>query len=98
MGYSYHRSRTDDNQSEIIKALRDLGAVVTDCSSLRKAFDLLVGYRGKLHIIEVKDGSKPKSQRKLTEGETKCKESFERVGVPYNVVESVEDAINLVCG
>lgn len=89
-------ARTDENQSEIVYALRKIGATVLITSNIKNAFDVLVGYRGKLYIVEIKDGSKPPSQKRLTEGELKCKESFERVGVSYNVVESVEEAIELV--
>lgn len=89
-------ARVDANQTEIVTALRRVGATVQITSQLKNAFDLLVGYNGKLFIVEVKDGNKPKSARKLTSGELKCKESFERVGVSYHIVKSVEDALNLI--
>lgn len=89
-------AKVDSNQKEIVAALRKRGAVVLITSQLKNAFDLLVGYNGSLYIVEVKDGAKPKSQRKLTEGELKCKKAFESVGVTYHVIESVEDAIELI--
>ena len=76
--------------------LRKLGAVVLITSQLKNAFDLLVGYNGQLYIVEVKDGKKPPSARKLTTGELQCKERFESVGVKYHVVNSVEEAIELI--
>lgn len=89
-------AKTDSNQLEIVKALRNIGAFVLVTSQLKNAFDVLVGYRGKLFIIEIKDGNKPPSQRKLTEGELKCKQGFESVSVPYHVVNSVDEAIELI--
>lgn len=89
-------ARVDSNQPEIIAALRKLGAAVLVTSQLKNAFDILVGFRSQLWIMEIKDGSKPPSQRKLTSGEQKCKIGFESVGVSYNVVESVGEAIALI--
>lgn len=89
-------AKVDSNQSEIVAMLRKRGAVVLITSQLKNAFDLLVGYNGKLYIVEVKDGNKPPSARKLTAGELQCKERFERVGVKYYVVSSVEEAIELI--
>ena len=89
-------AKVDENQSVIVKALRRIGCTVLITSQLKNAFDLLVGYDGKLFIMEVKDGEKPPSQRKLSEGEQKCADDFERVNVPYNVVNSIDEAVELV--
>lgn len=86
----------DRNQSEIVAALRKIGATVLITSQLKNAFDILVGYSGELFIVEIKDGEKPPSAKKLTEGELKCKQNFNRAGVLYHVVESVDEAIKLV--
>ena len=89
-------ARTDANQTEIIKAFRRMGAVVLPTHQLKNAFDCLVAFQGRLYIVEIKDGNKPPSARKLTEGELLCKSKFESVGVKYNVVESIDDAIKLL--
>lgn len=89
-------AKVDRNQSEIVSALRKVGAVVVITSQLKNCFDLLVAYRGKLHIMEVKDGLLPPSARKLTDGELKCKESIESVGCKYNVVLSADEAIKII--
>ena len=73
-----------------------MGAVVIHTHMLKNAFDILVMYRGKTHLVEIKDGSKSPSKRKLTPGEEKCKSEVESVGVKYNVVESIDQAIELV--
>ncbi len=89
-------SKKDSNHAEIVKTLRAIGAHVQDVSQLKNCFDILVGYRGRLFIMEVKDGKKPPSARQLTPGEMKCKQDFERVGVTYHIVLSVEQAIEIV--
>lgn len=89
-------AKVDSNQPEIVKVLRTMGATVLLLHQVKNAFDILVGYRGKLFIMEIKDGNLPPSARKLTTGELKCKIDFERVGVPYNVATSVKEAIEII--
>ena len=89
-------ARVDANQKEIVEGLRKLGAYVLITSQLKNAFDILVGYNSELYIMEIKDGSKPETQRHLTEGELKCMEGFNKVGVKYYVINSLEEAISLL--
>lgn len=89
-------ARVDANQAEIVAVLRKLGAVVILTSQLKNAFDFIVCYRGQTYLCEVKDGTKPPSARKLTEGEMKCKEAVESVGVKYHVIESVTQALEML--
>lgn len=61
------RARTDDNQTDIVRTLRHVGAYVVSMASIGGGVpDLLVGFRGKTYLLEVKDGDKPKCQQKLT--------------------------------
>jgi len=89
-------AKVDRNQPEIVKALRKVGATVLITSQLKNAFDILVGFRGKLYICEIKDGEKPPSARKLSEGEQKCKAAFESVGVKYHVINSIDEALEMI--
>ena len=67
-----HRGRTDGTQTEIVKALRKLGATVAVTSALGDGFpDLVVGWRGVNHLVEVKNGSLSPSKRELTPDEEK---------------------------
>lgn len=62
--------RIDDNQREIVKTFRGLGASVQILSDLGKGCpDLLIGIFGKNYLIEVKNGNKPPSGQRLTEKE-----------------------------
>ena len=65
-------ARTDDNQQQIVKQLRQLGCSVAITSMIGKGFpDLVIGYKNKNFLVELKDGSKPKSQKGLTMDEAK---------------------------
>lgn len=60
-------AKIDANQKEIVAALRKLGASVSSTATIGKGFpDLIVGFRGVNYLLEVKTGSKPPSERKLT--------------------------------
>ena len=61
------RARVDDNQKEIVKALRSVGATVMHLHGVHGgAPDILCGYKGVNYCLELKDGEKPPSKRKLT--------------------------------
>lgn len=62
-------ARTDANHYTIIKAFEQMGCTVKDVHQLALGFDLLVGYGGLTMPVEVKDGDKPLSARKMTKNE-----------------------------
>lgn len=60
--------KIDANQTEVVAALRSAGATVQSLAAVGGGVpDLLVGYKNHTILMEVKDGQKPPSQRKLTE-------------------------------
>ena len=62
--------RVDANQKEIVNKLRAIGASIQDLSMVGKGCpDILVGFRCKNYLFEIKDGNKYASQRKLTDSE-----------------------------
>jgi hypothetical protein len=65
--------RTDSNHAEIIKALRKIPKLsVFSTHEVGKGFpDIVIGYKGINYLIEIKDGNKPPSARKLTPDEVK---------------------------
>jgi hypothetical protein len=89
-------SRKDANHNEIKKALEKVGAYVIDTHQLKNAFDMIVNFRGKSYIVEIKDGKKSPSARKLSEGEQICADKLNNVGVKYHIVESVDEAMQLI--
>lgn len=59
--------KIDDNQNLIVKQLRKMGASVAITSMIGKGFpDLVIGFRDKNYLIELKDGTKSKSRKELT--------------------------------
>ena len=87
------RARKDDNHQSIIKTFRKLGVSVADTSQLGGGFpDIVVGLRGVNVLVEIKDGKKPPSARKLTPAETAFSESW---GGWYAVVENDDDVLRV---
>ena len=83
-------ARIDVNQPEIVRALRAIGASVLHCHTLKNAFDLLVGYRGRTFLMEIKASQKDK----LTPGEAEFQRTWR--GTPYHVVYTVDQAIQII--
>jgi len=60
-------AKIDANQPAIVQALRAFGATVQPLHTVGAGVpDLLVGYRGRTALVEVKDGLRPPSERRLT--------------------------------
>ena len=61
------KAQVDDSQAEIVEGLRKAGVAVAVTSSAGQGFpDIVTGFRGQNYLIEIKDGKKPPSKRKLT--------------------------------
>ena len=60
--------KVDANQKQIVDALRKIsGVTVFSTHTIGKGLpDIVVGYCGVNYLFEIKDGSKPPSQQKLT--------------------------------
>jgi hypothetical protein len=87
-------SRVDANQALIVQALRAIGASVLHLHQLKNCFDLLVGYRGRTFLVEVKDPSQPPSKRQLTPGEAKFRDEWR--GSTYHIVHTADEAIRII--
>ncbi len=93
----YFRARIDANHGEIVSALRKVGCFVQSMAMIGCGCpDLLVGIGGKWFVIEVKDGARPPSERKLTKDETQWHAAAARHGLPVYVAESEDDALGVV--
>tara|TARA_R110000868_G_scaffold207722_1_gene456714 strand:- start:3982 stop:4266 length:285 start_codon:yes stop_codon:yes gene_type:complete len=87
-------ARIDANQTAIIAALRQLGASVQPLHTVGGGVpDLLVGYRSRNYLIEIKDGAKPPSARKLTPEQVVWHEAWRGA---VCVVTSPDEAIEFV--
>jgi len=81
------RHRSDNNQSEIVKALEKIGCTVY---KMGRPVDLLVGYRARNFLLECKN---PKGLNKLT--------PFQEKFIPkwrgqIRIVRSVDEALAVV--
>jgi len=86
-------ARVDVNQNEIVKGLRKAGCSVLIISQLKNCFDILVGARGYNFAFEIKDGNKPPSGRRLTQGE---REFFVAWRGQVDVIHTVEEAFKII--
>lgn len=69
--------KIDDNQNLIVKQLRKCGVSVAITSMLGNGFvDLVLGFRGRNYLIELKDGNKSASRKRLTEDEKQFHDSW----------------------
>jgi hypothetical protein len=66
-------ARVDNNLTEIVEAFRRLGCSVY---VLNGVCDLIVGFGGLSMLVEVKDGAKSPSRRKLTPAQIKFRETW----------------------
>ena len=89
-------ARTDGNQTEIVSALRAIGASVSPTHTIGGGFpDLVVGFRKRSVLFEVKDPKQPPNKRKLTDDEAIWFGNWK--GEAY-VIETVEQAIAILMG
>jgi Holliday junction resolvase len=83
--------RTDQNQKEIVKILRDLGCSIFDTSSIGKGYpDINVGYKGQTYLVEIK------SSKKATFTEQQLEFQKNWLGSRIIRINSVEEAIAFV--
>ena len=86
-----YAKRTDRNHSEITQGLRKIGFSVVDCAAMGQGFpDICVGAGGVNYFFEIKtEKGKQNSRQKDFEAVWKGQ---------YNIIRSVEDAINIING
>lgn len=92
-------AKIDSNQNEIVEGLRKCGWTVQILSAVGKGCpDIVVGAKtsdkGAYNfLIEIKDGNKPPSARKLTPDEQKWHTEWKG---QVHVINSLEEAIQLI--
>ena len=83
----------DANQVSITKGLRKFGASVKPVHTVKGFVDLVVGFKGKNYLLELKDPDQVPSKQKLTVGETKFQQDW--VG-QVATVKTLEEAIEVI--
>lgn len=85
-------AKVDANQNRIVMALRAVGATVQSLAEVGKGVpDLLVGFRGELVLLEVKDGAKVPSAQALTPDQVAWHRQW--AGCRVEVVNSIDAAL-----
>ena len=88
------RGKLDANQPEIVAALKKCGCSVVSLSNLGFGCpDLLVGNGGRNWLMEIKDGTRKPSERRLTTDERFFHASWRG---QVCVVETVEEALSWI--
>ena len=83
-------AKVDDNQAEIVRALQAIGASVESLAAVGAGVpDILVGYQGRNVLMEIKDGAKIPSKRRLTSDQVKWHGKWRG---QVAVVESIDQA------
>lgn len=86
--------RTDANQSALVEVWRAFDALVLPLHTVGDGVpDVLVGWRNAWHPVEIKDGSKPPSQRALTPAQVILHADIRRRGLPLHVVTNETEAL-----
>jgi Holliday junction resolvase len=88
-------SRIDANQDQIVNVLRAYGATVQSLATVGNGCpDLLVGYQGKTLLMEIKDGNKMPSKKKLNDLQTNWHANWR--GGALALVDSPESALRMI--
>lgn len=96
---SKYARRVDANHAEIAKALRAAGACVVDTSHFGEGIpDLWVATEKFVGWLEIKDGTKSPSARKLTDAEERFFALVNKHTQHAHIVLSVEQALDLAFG
>lgn len=88
------RAKRDANHSQIVDIFEGLGCSWQELSGVSGALDGWLGCAGIDQRVEIKDGSKVESERRLTPDEERVFQDWK--GRPPVIVETVDDAIALV--
>lgn len=85
-------AKKDANHQEIVKLFRALGYSVLDVAQLKNCCDVIVAKRKRTIAVEIKDGTKPPSARKLSKGEQEFKDNWRG---EWALIESEQDVFDL---
>lgn len=85
-------AKVDANHTQVVMALQAAGATVQSLAAVGQGVpDLLVGFQGKTLLMEVKDGQKPPSARRLSEQQITWHGAWR--GGPVAIVDGVDAAL-----
>lgn len=90
-------NRIDATTKEIVDALRKAGCIWIDCTgSPSIGFDGIICKASRVYLVELKNGNRPPSARRLTDTEMRRSCQLERVGVTVHVINNCDEALRLI--
>jgi hypothetical protein len=92
---SKYARRQDANHGQLRTELEGHGWLVSDVHDVPNYFDLIIARRGVVVFVEVKDGAKAPSRRKLRPNQVELHATFQRAGAITAVLTSVGDVEQL---
>ena len=89
-----HKARIDANQNRIRDVFRKMGATWQSLASVGSGCpDAVIGYEGGNYMVEIKDGEKPISKRRLTPQQ---QDWFANWAGQVTIIESEEQTMNFL--
>lgn len=97
-------AKKDKNHNAITEALKQIpGVVILDLHQLKNACDCIVGYRGNLYLMEIKNPEYlPKEYdnerliKALTDGEKEFYDYFQKANCAPHIVCTVDEALEVI--
>lgn len=86
-----HARRKDNNHSQLVAHAKSLGFFVWETYQLPKCCDCVMIRNGHVFFVEIKDGSKPPSKKKLTPEEAIFRAQVEEQKGRYVIAENEND-------
>ena len=93
--HKFRAFKKDANHAEIKLALVAAMLDPIDAADYGFPCDFIVPYLGRIYMLEVKDGSKPPSGKRLTKEEEDLSNTLRKNGCKLYVVESTEEALQI---
>ena len=87
------RKRIDENQPAIVEGLRRVGATAKLTTDVGGFVDIVVGYRGKNYLIEIKNPDQPKSKQVLTPDEQEFHDTWRGQVV---IITTLDEALKII--
>lgn len=94
--YKFRAFRKDANHATVKTALTLAQIDFIDAAAYGFPCDFIIPLRGRIFMLEVKDGDKPPSQQSLTDEEEILANMLTRNGCKLHVVKSPEEALDIL--
>lgn len=88
-------AKRDANERAILATLRALGVWYYQMDR-NAGFDLLLAHCGRLFVVEIKDGARPVSGKRLTPNEDDTRTALEWHGIPYAICETLDEVLRVI--